>query len=75
MLTLELERLTAYYGLNVIIPCFVFVVLSYGGFYVNRGVAPARIAISVIPVLITVRHPPHHHTTGPQDGSTRGILA
>jgi hypothetical protein len=49
----DMVRLNSFYFTAFLLPAFFFVVISYTGFFINRNVAPARVAIAVIPVLIT----------------------
>ena len=51
-LQVEVYRRSAYYVSTVMIPCVLFLFIQYAGFFVDRHVAPARVAISVVPVLI-----------------------
>ncbi|KAH8058034.1 extracellular ligand-gated ion channel [Aureococcus anophagefferens] len=37
---------------EIVLPAIFFVIISYVGFFINASVAPARVAITVIPVLI-----------------------
>ena len=36
----------------VFVTCILFAFASFSGLFINRAVAPARVAIAVIPVLI-----------------------
>ena len=51
-LNMRLDRLRGYYVQNIIVPCFVFNCIGFSGFFMPRVIAPARVAISVIAVLI-----------------------
>merc|ERR1712185_885848 len=51
-LTFRLRRLRAYYVINVLVPGLTFTLISWTGFFIHYSVAPARVAIAVIPVLI-----------------------
>ena len=50
--TFTFHRRHNYYTQEIFIPAFLFILISYTGFWIDRHVAPARVAISVIPVLI-----------------------
>jgi hypothetical protein len=47
-----LKRMPKFFILQYMVPDFMFLLLSYVGFFVNPAAAPARAAVSVIPVLI-----------------------
>jgi hypothetical protein len=47
-----LKRMPKFFILQYMVPDFMFLLLSYVGFYVNANIAPARAAVAVIPVLI-----------------------
>jgi len=51
-LTITIARRWPFFLLSHVFSAVLFVLISYTGFYISRKVAPARVAISVIPVLI-----------------------
>lgn len=51
-LKLGIERKHFFYMITHVLNATAFVLISYTGFYINRAIAPARVAVSVIPVLI-----------------------
>mmetsp|Transcript_19697 Transcript_19697/g.64047 ORF Transcript_19697/g.64047 Transcript_19697/m.64047 type:complete len:696 (-) Transcript_19697:120-2207(-) len=51
---LNVERQTAYYLFAVIIPVAFFNLLGYSSFWIDRRLAPPRVMLGTIPVLITV---------------------
>ncbi|KAK7241290.1 hypothetical protein SO694_00050124 [Aureococcus anophagefferens] len=53
-LQVEVYRRSAYCVSAVMIPCVLFLFIQYAGFFVDRHVAPARVAISVVPVLVLI---------------------
>ena len=46
------KRRHKYYITEALYPALFFLIISYCGFWIDRAVAPARVAIAVIPVLI-----------------------
>lgn len=51
-LKLHVERRRAYHLQFSMIPAVLFLLVAYNGFFINREVAPARVTIAVIPILI-----------------------
>eukprot|EP00217_Crustomastix_stigmatica_P004234 CAMPEP_0183800358 /NCGR_PEP_ID=MMETSP0803_2-20130417/24631_1 /TAXON_ID=195967 /ORGANISM="Crustomastix stigmata, Strain CCMP3273" /LENGTH=460 /DNA_ID=CAMNT_0026045069 /DNA_START=51 /DNA_END=1430 /DNA_ORIENTATION=- len=51
---LELERRSLYYALSIIVPGVLFNLMAYMSFWMDRKPAPARVAMGLIPMLITV---------------------
>ena len=51
---IRLRRRPDFYFVNILIPDYFFVALSWCGYFVNQATAPARVAVAVIPVLITM---------------------
>jgi len=49
----EFKRRNGYQIREIFVPAILYLILAYCGFWIDRNVAPARVAISVIPVLIT----------------------
>jgi len=52
LIHLTLSRLADSYMTFVFVTCILFAFVSFSGLFINRAVAPARVAIAVIPVLI-----------------------
>lgn len=52
LLKFKLTRISKFFIQQTIVPDFLFLLLAYVGFWVDPNAAPARAAISVIPVLI-----------------------
>ncbi|KAH8081701.1 extracellular ligand-gated ion channel [Aureococcus anophagefferens] len=48
----DFRRKPGFYEVEIVLPAIFFVIISYVGFFINASVAPARVAITVIPVLI-----------------------
>lgn len=46
------KRRHNYYHHEIFLPAIMFLLIAYSGFFIDRKVAPARVAISVLPVLI-----------------------
>ena len=49
----EFKRRNGYQIREIFVPAILYLILAFCGFWIDRNVAPARVAISVIPVLIT----------------------
>ena len=47
-----LQRKPLFYFVEVVLPAILFLFVAYIGFYINANVAPARVGVTVIPVLI-----------------------
>eukprot|EP00913_Durusdinium_trenchii_P021748 g20434.t1 len=52
LLYFELQRMPDSFMMFVFVTCILFTFVSWSGLFINRTVAPARVAIAVIPVLI-----------------------
>ena len=52
-LGITFRRRHVYHVVNTFIPAFLFFLISYCGFWIDRKSAPARVAVCVLPVLIT----------------------
>jgi hypothetical protein len=55
-LDIVLERFSGYYMMNDVFYAVLFVAMSWSGFFVNRKHAPARVALSLLPVLTMLNH-------------------
>ena len=51
-MTFRFKRKPNFYFLQTVLPAMMFLLINYVGFWVDRHVGPARVAIAVIPVLI-----------------------
>jgi len=49
----DFKRRNGYQIREIFVPAILYLILAFCGFWIDRNVAPARVAISVIPVLIT----------------------
>lgn len=49
---LKIKRRPAYYVSEGLFPALIFLLISWTAFFIDRTVAPARVTIAVIPVLI-----------------------
>lgn len=49
----DIDRDPAHYESNVIVSVFVFVIISYVSFYIDRSAAPARVGLTIICFLVT----------------------
>ena len=52
-LGITFRRRHVYHVVNTFVPAFLFFLISYCGFWIDRKSAPARVAVCVLPVLIT----------------------
>ena len=48
----HIKRKSRYHVIQSILPTWLFLCVGYTGFFINRAVAPARITVAIIPVLI-----------------------
>jgi len=55
-LDVTLERSSGYHIMNDVLYGFLFVAMSWAGFFVARTNAPARVALSLLPVLTMLNH-------------------
>jgi len=55
-LDVVLKRSSGYYIMNDVLYGFLFVAMSFTGFFVARTNAPARVALSLLPVLTMLNH-------------------
>jgi hypothetical protein len=55
-LDVTLERASGYYIMNDVLYGVLFVAMSWTGFFVSRTIAPARVAMCLLPVLTMLNH-------------------
>lgn len=55
-LDLVIERFAGYHLMNDVFYAILFVAMSWSGFFVDRSNAPARVALSLLPVLTMLNH-------------------
>ena len=58
MISLSLARMPDSFLMFVFVTCICFALVAWSGLFINRNVAPARVAIAVIPVLIMLNLEP-----------------
>ena len=51
-ITFRFRRKRMFYFVEVVVPAALFLFVAYIGFFINANVAPARVGVTVIPVLI-----------------------
>lgn len=66
LLRWSFERKPGYFLYQVMIPDFLFLIISYSAFFVDAHAAPARAAMAIIPVLTTVTLSNSVHRSLPQ---------
>lgn len=52
----SMRRRTGSVGLTLFLPAILVTLMSYCGYWINPAAAPARVALSVICVLVTISH-------------------
>eukprot|EP00931_Biecheleriopsis_adriatica_P118087 TRINITY_DN93554_c0_g1_i1.p1 TRINITY_DN93554_c0_g1~~TRINITY_DN93554_c0_g1_i1.p1 ORF type:complete len:627 (-),score=80.92 TRINITY_DN93554_c0_g1_i1:361-2241(-) len=68
------QREPKYFVDNVIIPDAIFLIAGYTGFYVNPRMAPARVTIALIPILIMRTLSNSVHASLPQINTSVWLL-
>lgn len=58
LISLSLQRMPDSFLMFVFVTCICFALVAWSGLFINRNVAPARVAIAVIPVLIMLNLEP-----------------
>jgi len=56
LIDVTIKRLSGYHIMNDVLYGVLFVLMSWTGFFVNRSNAPARVTLSLLPVLTMLNH-------------------